>query len=151
MRKNIRWLVGRNLHTKEWTSGGVLEDYPREHWEVYRVVASDHDQAVKVGRAIRAKAQALTTNQKSLLTSIFAEIDDTSNVDVNTRLVELEASEIRVAKALAEKGLVTFQDDAQVTITFNGLNLWCDYARGLSSEDASVESESRSADRPRCG
>src|SRR3546814_6906164 len=92
MRNHKAWLVGRNLNTKEWTSGGGLSDYPREHWEIYRVGASDRDQAVKLGQLIRAKAQGLTANQKALIANLFAEIDSAS-VDPSTQLIELEASE----------------------------------------------------------
>jgi hypothetical protein len=35
------WIVGRNKHTKEWSEGDKTEDYPVEHWEVFRVEASD--------------------------------------------------------------------------------------------------------------
>lgn len=145
MRNNKAWFVGRNLNTKEWTSGGVLSDYPREHWEVYRVGASDRDQAVKLGQAIRAKAQALTANQKALLANLFAEIDG-ATVDPSTHLIELEASELRVARALADKGLIVFHDDTQVNIAFNGLNLWQEF---LANNPVSVQSEAPSADQPR--
>src|SRR3546814_16411630 len=92
MRNHKAWLVGRNLNTKEWTSWGGLSDYPREHWEIYSVGASDRDQAVKLGQLIRAKAQGLTANQKALIANLFAEIDSAS-VDPSTQLIELEASE----------------------------------------------------------
>src|SRR3546814_19032310 len=103
MRNHKAWLVGRNLNTKEWTSGGGLSDYPREHWEIYRVGASDRDQAVKLGQLIRAKAQGLTANQTDLIANLLAEIDSAS-VDPPTHLIDMDTSEIRVARPPAEQG-----------------------------------------------
>jgi hypothetical protein len=58
------WIVGRNKHTKEWSEGGTLAEYPLEHWEVFQVEASDRDKARKAAQQVRRLRVAKERRQK---------------------------------------------------------------------------------------
>ena len=50
MKTNI-WIVAKNRHIPRlWESGGTAKDYPEEHWYVYKVVACNRKEAVRLGQ-----------------------------------------------------------------------------------------------------
>lgn len=41
----MAWVVGKNRHIGEWSSGGSETEYPIKNWWVFRVHAMDRDEA----------------------------------------------------------------------------------------------------------
>lgn len=103
-----QWLVGRNRHTGEWSEGGRLADYPREHWERFIVDAGNRDQARLLAQDLRGKQRRMTETQQALLKEL---IDETLNAEAEGMdpvelLIELGEGESRPARRLAALGLI---------------------------------------------
>lgn len=122
---NKPWIAAFNLPTRTWTSGGTLDAYDNEHYDIFVVPAASHDSAVRAARAIRQSQLRLTPSQRTFLASLVSALPAPIDPAASVRsLIEIEASEARVAAALQRKGLLsTFDPDtAQVKLSTAAFN-----------------------------
>lgn len=99
------WIAAKNRHTGGWSTGGTLDDYPAEHWERFRVPASDRTQAEKLAKALRQKHRRLTAAQRQLLKDLIDETIAFPDEGTSAR-IEVKADERRAAERLAVLGLI---------------------------------------------
>lgn len=120
------WIVAFNLPTKKWDSGGVLENYDRDFYDIYKVDAVYREEAEKLAKEQR-KRQRLTPPQRAFMEGLFAEFKAGDDPLVFTiQITELD--EQRLLAPLVHKGLLSLRSDdpdariKEVQLTFTGLN-----------------------------
>jgi len=119
------WIAAFNHHTREWSTGGPLNEYPVEHWDRYVVTARSHDDAKDVARKLRSKQRTLPPGQRALLSGL---LNEHNSLDPKDRgecpWVEISAEEVRAARALVAKGLLNAMgtDERQVMLTVPAFN-----------------------------
>ena len=116
------WIVGYNLPTKSWSSGGSRADYEAPHWDIFLVHANYREEAEKAGRVLRRAHQTLTPRQRELLASLR---ETTPTIeDASLDFVEIAVDELAIAKQLERKKLLIIKPEAErmVRLTLPAFN-----------------------------
>ena len=114
----MKWVVAFNLHTREWSEGGRVSEYPQEHWDLYAVEARGRDEARQKAAALRRAHTTLSKAQEVLLASMVAEF----RAYPAEGSASIHADEARAAAALASKGLLVQKGPMDYTLGISAAN-----------------------------